>query len=161
HNVSIDDPLLSDEDCDGVAGSPYVKTGFTLAVGASLSCTGTYTVTQADIDDNGDGDGDIDNTVTADSDETPEDTASAEVPLIHLPSLSIDKTDNDASFDSVGDVINYGITVTNTGNVTLTNVLVTDALAAGLDCDAGTAGQQVTIPSLAVGAHVDCTASHT
>ena len=39
--VSIDDPLLSNEDCDGLAGAPYEqKTGFTIAVGGSLTVHG-------------------------------------------------------------------------------------------------------------------------
>ena len=59
---------------DGVAGAPFVNTGFTINVGGSLTCTGTYTVTQDDLDTNGNNDdGDIDNLATADSDETPED----------------------------------------------------------------------------------------
>jgi uncharacterized repeat protein (TIGR01451 family) len=160
HNVSVNDPLLSDEDCDGTPGEPFTNTGFTLAPAGTLTCTGTYTVTQADIDDNGDGDGDIDNTATADSDETPPDEDSEEVPLIQLPSLAIDKVDNTGTFDSVGDVISYSITVTNDGNITLTNVVVTDPNAPDIDCSAA-AGQQTTIPSLAPGASVVCSASHT
>ena len=67
--VTVTDPLIANLDCDaGTAGDQ--TTGFTLALGGTLTCTGTYTVTQADIDNNGGGDGDIDNTATADSNQT-------------------------------------------------------------------------------------------
>ena len=67
--VSVSDPRLANLDCNaGTAGNQ--TSGFTLAPGASLTCTGSYTVLQADIDNNGGGDGDIDNTATADSDQT-------------------------------------------------------------------------------------------
>ncbi|WP_293306685.1 DUF7507 domain-containing protein, partial [Pedobacter sp. UBA5917] len=59
------------------------------------------------------------------------------------------------SVSKVGDVINYNIVVTNTGNVTLTNVTVTDAGAdAGSITPAG-------IASLLPGASVTVTAKHT
>jgi uncharacterized repeat protein (TIGR01451 family) len=167
--VSIDDPLLSDEDCDGVLGAPFVKSGFTLAVGASLNCTGTYTVTQADIDNNGGGDGDIDNTVTADSNETGPDTASAVVPIVRNPGLNVVKTatsvdgDNQAPFlvDEAGDVITYSIVVSNTGNVTLTGVSVNDPLLSNEDCD-GVAGAPFvnTGFTINVGGSLSCTGSY-
>lgn len=66
-----------------------------------------------------------------------------------LADLSIDKVfvnvsggnGNDVA-DFAGDVLNYTVTVTNTGNVTLTNVVVTDPLT----------GLEQTIASLAAGA---------
>jgi uncharacterized repeat protein (TIGR01451 family) len=154
--VSVDDPLLSNEDCDGVAGAPYVSTGFTLNVGGSLSCTGSYTVTQADLDNNGGGDGDIDNVATADSNETAPDTDDASVPLVQSPSLSITKEATESGFSQLGDVIHYTISVTNTGNVTLHNVDVTDAQVGNLVC---TPAEPVA--DLAPGASISCTASHT
>ena len=154
--VSVDDPLLSNEDCDGVAGAPYVNTGFTLNVGSSLSCTGSYTVTQADLDNNGGGDGDIDNVVTADSNETGPDTDDASVPLLQSSSLSITKDATESSFSKLGEVIHYTITVTNTGNVTLHNVDVTDSQVANLVC-----APAEPVADLAPGASISCTASHT
>jgi uncharacterized repeat protein (TIGR01451 family) len=154
--VSVDDPLLSNEDCDGVAGAPYVTAGFTLNVGGSVSCTGSYTVTQADLDDNGGGDGDIDNVVTADSNETGPDTDDASVPLLQSPSLSITKDATETGFDSTGDVIHYTIVVTNTGNVTLHNVDVTDAQVGNLVCTPAEPAAD-----LAPGASISCTGSHT
>jgi uncharacterized repeat protein (TIGR01451 family) len=158
--VSVSDPRINGNlDCDtGTAGQQ--TTGFTIAVGASLTCTGTYTVLQSDIDTNGGGDGDIDNTATADSDQTGPDTDSASVPLTQSPELTTVKLATESSFSAAGDVIHYTITVSNTGNVTLTNVAVTDTLAVGLDCDAGTAGNQTTGFTINVGEHITCTATH-
>src|SRR5262249_41353616 len=51
-----------------------------------------------------------------------------------------------------GDKVNYGFSVTNTGNVTLTGVKVTDPLT-GLDCPIGTLAPSDT--------DTHCTASHT
>ncbi len=99
-----------------------------LEVGETWTYTGTYIVTQADIDGNGGGDGDIDNTVTADSNETPEDTASDTVLIAQLPSLNVTKTAAEDSVDAAGDVIHYTIRVQNTGNQTLTGVTVADSL---------------------------------
>ncbi|MCL6261285.1 DUF11 domain-containing protein, partial [Aquiflexum sp. TKW24L] len=52
--------------------------------------------------------------------------ASAITPVILSPALSITKTATESSFAAVGDVLNYTIVVTNTGNVTLSNVSVSD-----------------------------------
>ena len=94
-------------------------------------------LTQADLDGAGNAgsDIDIDNTATADSNETPPVDDSEEVPLVQHPGLAIDKEfvnvtggDGDALADAVGDVLNYTVAVTNTGNVTLTGVTVVDPL---------------------------------
>src|SRR5262249_30199650 len=58
------------------------------------------------------------------------------------PSLTITKTatiaDGGATVDAAGDVINYVITVHNTGNINLTSVNVTDQLEAGFTGTPGT-----------------------
>ncbi len=129
--VTVSDPLLGDLDCDGTAGAPFVTTGLTINVATTLTCTGTYTLTQADLDNNGGGDGDIDNTVTATSNEAPNDTASAAVPLPLVPAIDLTKTLNSATFNNPNEVrLTYTINVQNTGNVTLTNIQVTDDLVA-------------------------------
>ncbi len=115
----------------------------TLEIGEVWSYTATHTVTQAEIDNNGASDGFndngviangfIDNTATADSTQTDPVSDSASIPILQLPSLNIVKDasmdDGDPAADEDGDVINYVITVQNTGNMTLTDVSVTDPYA--------------------------------
>jgi uncharacterized repeat protein (TIGR01451 family) len=145
---------------------PYATTGPTyvsgdtdldgkLDVGETWTYTATHTVTQAEIDSNGAGDGNLENTATAHSNETPDDSDDAEVPIAFAPNINIIKdvtsitggqgTDGLTGADSAGDVIHYAITVQNTGNVSLTNVVVTDPNA-----DSGSI-QQVTSGGFNVG----------
>ena len=71
------------------------------------------------------------------------------------PALSITKVATEQSFDAVGDVINYTIVATNTGNVTLASVSVTDPSVGDLVCTPASGS------SLAPGESLNCTASHT
>ena len=59
--------------------------------------------------------------------------------------------DGDALADAVGDVLNYTVTVTNTGNVTLTGVTVVDPLT----------GQSISGVTLAPGASQTYNTSYT
>ncbi len=72
-----------------------------------------------------------------------------------IKSLSIVKTASPTTYDSVGDVISYQIVATNTGNVTLSNVTVSDPTLGTLTC---TPTQPAT---LAPGAAITCSGSHT
>ena len=109
----------------------------------SVSCSATYTLTQADINA-----GTRANTATVSGfdpdNESVTDDDTATVPLPKAASILLDKVAT-PHFDvaapagraDAGDTISYGFTVTNTGNVTLTNVVVTDPLT-GLSCTVGT-----------------------
>jgi thermitase len=94
----------------------------TLAPGASTTTTATYTVTQADIDAGAD----IVNTATVTTDQGVTDSDSATVAVVQEPDVNIVTTADRASVSQAGDVISYTYTVTNTGQVTLTGIAVTD-----------------------------------
>ncbi|WP_367390402.1 beta strand repeat-containing protein [Lewinella sp. LCG006] len=132
-NITVTDPLVT------VMGGPLA----TLAVGASdnTTFTASYVITQADIDAGGvtnqatatgtDPDGNPTTDISDDNDNFEDDPTVTPLPI--NPSIAIIKsgTFQDESGDGlaqVGETITYAFTVTNTGNVTLTNVTVTDPL---------------------------------
>jgi uncharacterized repeat protein (TIGR01451 family) len=129
-----------------------------LAPGLSAVFTAAYTVTQADMDQ---ADGTIDNTATATGTPpgggTVSDDDTLAVPVAQGPAIQIVKTYEDVNGGSVllGDALTYTFTVTNTGNVTLTNVSVNDLLP-GLG-----AISPVSVPSLAPGLSAVFTAAYT
>lgn len=109
----------------------------TLAPGESGTCTASYTTTQADLDD-----GSVTNVASARADapggavNAPDATATSTAR--QSPALSVVKSVDAAEYDTVGDVLSYTVDVTNTGNVGLTGVGLTDAApgtgAFALDC---------------------------
>jgi uncharacterized repeat protein (TIGR01451 family) len=122
-SVNITDPLIPSMNC----------TVASLAVGVSTSCVGSYIVKQADFDT-----GSIANTATSTA-STPQgapvsDTGTNTVNITQVSSVSIAKAytsnaDQDASSTiSRNDTLTYTVTVSNDGNVTQSNVVVTDAL---------------------------------
>ncbi|WP_418057500.1 sortase domain-bontaining protein [Pimelobacter simplex] len=125
--VSVDDPMVS-----GI--SPATAT---IAPGGNQVFTADlYTVTQADIDNGGP----IVNRASASGTApgggevtSPEDTTSTDT-VTRVPGLSVDKSaalTTDEGTDGVADkddVITYTFVVENTGNVTMTNVAIADAL---------------------------------
>jgi uncharacterized repeat protein (TIGR01451 family) len=125
-NVTVTDPLTGTNTNIGE-----------LAPGVSQTISTSYAITQADIDSNGTLEpdnvleGQIDNTATADSDQTPPVSDDEDVPLEQDPDITVTKTADVSSVDEAGDVINYTITVENTGNTSLTNVTVDDPLLGG------------------------------
>jgi uncharacterized repeat protein (TIGR01451 family) len=132
-NIDVTDPLVA------VSGGPIAS----LAPGASDSTTfaATYALTQADIDA-----GNVTNQATAtgmpagggtqvsdlsdDGDVLGNDPTTTNITL--FPAITLLKTvasiadTNGNTVTDLSDVINYGFTVTNTGNVTLHNVTLTD-----------------------------------
>ena len=127
--VTVDDPRLPTGITPATQDLPF---------GAVRTFTGTYTVTQADIDA-----GSVLNTATASGDDptgTPVDSLEStdEIPTPDRdPELSLVKTGtlddtNDNDLADVGETASYAFEVENTGNVTITDVAITDPRVTGL-----------------------------
>src|SRR5262249_35849829 len=113
----------------------------TLLVGATSTVHSHYSITQQDIDSkatlepNNVVAGKIDNTATADRDKTAPTSDSAQVPIVQNPHMSITKSasiEGGGHADQAGDIIDYTVTLTNDGNVTLHDVVVTDVFGPGV-----------------------------
>ncbi|MEO9325656.1 GEVED domain-containing protein [Nocardioides sp. C4-1] len=144
-SVTVTDPKVGTVTCP--AG--------TLAPGASRTCTATYTLTQADVNA-----GSVVNNASATGVSSvaglPNATATATntLPITRNPAIALVKnaTPNPGADTrlNAGDTVTYTFVVTNTGNVTLTGVGVTDAKVGAVTCPATT---------LAPGASTTCTAA--
>jgi uncharacterized repeat protein (TIGR01451 family) len=73
----------------------------------------------------------------------------------NLAAITLTKTADPTTYSAVDDVITYSFTVFNSGNVTLTNVTVTDPLISPITCPSGNP-----IPSLASGDSEVCTGTY-
>ena len=100
-----------------------------LLPGASITCTASHTITQADLDA-----GSITNVATASSGALASNQDTATVNAVQSPVLRVVKSSTPVG-DGCGQVVPYTFTVTNTGNVTLTGVTVSDP-----KCDSGPSG---------------------
>jgi uncharacterized repeat protein (TIGR01451 family) len=127
--VTIADPLLPELTCDPAQPAD-------LGLGASMVCTGSYVVDGDDVAAET-----VDNTATADSEQTEPVEDSVITPVGARPALAIDKqlagnADEDGSGTvTLGDTLSYAITVTNTGDIALDEVTVSDSLIPLLTCD--------------------------
>ncbi len=74
-----------------------------------------------------------------------------------IASITVLKSANVSSVSFAGDVINYSIQITNSGNVAATTLTVTDSLTSVICPSSG----NNTIASIAVGTSVTCTATYT
>lgn len=130
--VIVEDPLL-----DAPAECPATE----LAPEESMTCTGARTATQADVDA-----GELVNTATAqgvppNGQRITSPPSTVTVPSApHAPGLSVVKTADRDTFAEVGEVVGFSFEVTNTGNVTITGIVVDDDL---LDAPATCPGTQL------------------
>jgi uncharacterized repeat protein (TIGR01451 family) len=139
---------------DSLSGlSAVTCPAITLAAGASLMCSATYTITAADLSA-----GQVTNTATDHG--TPPGSLTpvvsgpaTTVVLAEKPAITLVKSAKPAIFDRPGQVITYSYRVTNSGNVTLASVGITDRRPGlrALTCPAKT---------LAAGATETCTARY-
>ena len=119
-----------------------------------MTCTATYIVTQTDIDA-----GQVMNTATATGispagQSITSAPSSATVSAVPGPAITVVKSATPSSFAAAGTTIHYSFLVTNTGNVTLSSVQVTDTDLPGLSA--------ITCPdaSLAPAGSQTCTATY-
>jgi uncharacterized repeat protein (TIGR01451 family) len=130
-----------------------------LIPGASVTCTADYVVTQADVDA-----GTITNTATATG--TPpigpavvSDPSTAVVTATPSPALALVKSATPSMITMAGQTVTYTFVLTNTGNVTLSNVTANETVFTGtgtlpvVSCPTSAA-------ALAPNASVTCTASY-
>jgi len=140
-NVTLTDPITITDALITDAGQTISCPLPPLAPQASLTCTASYFVTQDDLDT-----GSLTNTDVT-------------VPATQLPSLEMGKVADEITSANfiVGAVASYTYTVTNTGNVTVTDlVTITDNRieASDIQCPV------FPIDGLAPGAEFVCTASY-
>lgn len=138
---AVADDHATDEACPATA---------TLAPAASITCTASYSITQADLDA-----GLVTNSATSTNGPVTSLSDSATVTAIQTTALTLTKAITSGSpYSAVGDLIEYGYDVRNTGTVTLTGPFtVLDDRSTDEACPA--------TPSLVPGASITCTASYT
>ncbi len=145
HGIALTDTKVSPISCPAT----------TLLPGQSTTCTApAYSITQADIDNGGVSNQATVNALTA-SNAPVSDLSDPTIPgpganaptftnLTPAPAIGVVKTAGaivDANSDGkvdAGDTIAYSFTVTNTGNVKLTTIGVTDPMVPGISCPATT-----------------------
>ena len=147
HGVNVSDVLT------GVT-TPSCPQG-TLAPGASETCTATYVTTQADLDA-----GSVFNTASShalDPTGAPIGSAPSSVTIqgVQSPAITVVKTALESSYVGAGDTIHYRFLVTNTGNVTLSNLTLSDNLT-GL----GLSAISCPVTTLAPAGATTCTATY-
>jgi uncharacterized repeat protein (TIGR01451 family)/LPXTG-motif cell wall-anchored protein len=149
-NVNITNYLngISALDCGAFSG--------TLVPDASVQCTATYTTILDDLDAGSIVDN-VEVTGTPSGGVLGHQSDSLTIPVDASPGLTLVKTADQSTYEAVGDVLTYAITVTNTGKLTISDVDVSDPLA-----DAGSLSCDYTLPTLQrPGDVLHCTAEHT
>ncbi len=144
-NMTLTNPVVTDPSVNNLAGVDANSDGFNdgdtnldgkLSVNETWQYTASHTVTQSDLDG-----GSINNTATVTTHEGATASGSASVPAAQHASMTLSETalgfhDTDADGDSdgtadAGDTIDYSFMLTNTGNVTQTNIGVSDPAGSG------------------------------
>ena len=163
-NVTLEDVTINEGNFSGAGDLGDVvcpAEAARLAPGAVITCTATYTVVQADVDA-----GSITNTATATGippGTTPPPVSppsGVTVPTPNAPAMTLLKTASTDKATTVGQAITYSFFLTNTGNVTLTNVTAVEGKFSGTG-DLSAVNCPAEAASLAPAMSVTCTATYT
>ncbi|MFC4222445.1 DUF7507 domain-containing protein [Lysinibacter cavernae] len=158
--VTLSDVGITESSFSGTGAAPVVSCpagAQSLAPSASVTCTAAYEATQPDIDA-----GQITNTATAHGTapagggQVNSEPSTALVTAAPVPNLTVIKTADVYSVSAVGDPIEYSFTVTNTGNVTLSDVRIVEGVFTGVGAPSPPACPS---PALAPGATMICTST--
>ncbi len=133
-NVTIIDPITVSDDKIASVTCPALPAGGLLPT-AVLTCAGSYSVTQADLDA-----GEVTNVASATDGTTTSPTDDATVAATQTPALTLVKTAQEPDFTAVGDILTYEYLVTNTGNVLIADLSVTDDKISNVMCSVPTIG---------------------
>ncbi|WP_084555779.1 Ig-like domain-containing protein [Alkaliflexus imshenetskii] len=149
YSVSVENTgnvTLTNLSVTGTKSGSTVATITSLAPGATANTSFTYNTTQSDLDA-----GSVVNAAKVTSAQITETTSgSVTTTATQTKTVTASINANKSSYSLVGETITYTITVNNTGNVTLTNIVVTDALSS----------TQTIIPSILPGASATSTRNH-
>ncbi|MET9357418.1 hypothetical protein ABZY14_31250 [Streptomyces sp. NPDC006617] len=149
-NVPLTDVAVTDDKITNI-NCPQT----TLAIGATVTCTGTYTVTDADG-----AAGSLTNTATArgqsDGSQVLSPPDDVTLPVQAGPGVRLEKSADDTRVYRAGDEVAYTYTVTNTGPQELTGVAVTDDRVTEVSCQA-----TILAPSGEPGDSTTCTGTYT
>jgi uncharacterized repeat protein (TIGR01451 family)/LPXTG-motif cell wall-anchored protein len=157
-NVTLTDVTVDETDFTG-SGTPSDVScpGTTLDPNTQMTCTATYTITQTDVDNGG-----FSNSATATGtppvgDPVTSDASTFTIPQAEAPALTLVKSASTDAVSEVDETITYSFAVTNTGNVTLSNVAVTETAFTGSGSLSGISCPATTLPP---GAFTTCTATY-
>ncbi|MBB2151401.1 DUF7507 domain-containing protein [Pedobacter gandavensis] len=143
-NVTVNDPMLTNIRLFSGDGNSNNK----LDLGETWIFIGSHIVTQPELDNNGNlvpvAVGQLRNTVSV-TGQKPDGTAvypvppTAEknIPIVAAGSFTVKKSSTTTLITKAGQIVPFSITVANTGNVALSNILVTDPMIANLSLYSG------------------------
>lgn len=158
-NVRVDDVGIAEHDFSGAGATPVAECpAGSIEPGAQMTCTAKYTLVQEDIDNQG-----VDNAATVSGtpfgleDPVASDPSEFRIPVASAPAISLVKSAEPGRAINAGDEVGYSFLVTNTGNVTVDTVSISEISFSGagelsaVRCPTG---------SLLPGAFITCTAEY-
>ena len=145
-NVTVTDIAVEDELPGAQLASGETGKIASLAPGDSADVHFTYVVTEADILE-----GAVENIATAEGGTAKDSGSCSDGTEQVAPALDVTKTSDVTDSAKLGQTITYIVTVKNTGNVTISNIKVTDELPGAKPAS----GESATIASLAPGKSKD------